>query len=334
MTTHTLQAVLLPSGETVVLTDVQISADADNPGWQLSATGPENLLDQLGGAGTPKQIKITLDGIAWVFAVERLGRTRNPQQRRVQVQASSATMLLGAPWMPEQSWLGAQEASAQQLVIDALQNTGVDVDWQITDWLVTAGAWSFTGTPLAAALRVAGAVGAVVQSHRTQPVLRYLPRYPLMPWEWSLPGNAADIVMPSAAITTDSLERGDQPEWEAVYVMGTRQGVMTRVKRTGTAGALLAPQIADDLITHVDAARQRGRAILGAGGPQAGITLSMPLLPGQSIGQSGPGLVEIGQLLEVTEPAETWRALVRGVQVSASFSSGQVRQSLRVERHF
>jgi len=332
MTTHHMQAVLLPGGESVTLLDVQLSADADNPGWSLSATGPDYLMDQLGGAGAPKQIRLTIDGLPWVFAVERLDRTRAAGQRRVRISAVSTPMLLGQPYLPAQTWLNAQDVTAQQLVADALQYTGVDVDWQIPDWLVTAGAWSFTGTPLAAAVRIAESVGAVLQSDPVNPLLRYLPRYPTMPWEW--PHTPADVTMPSAAILTDSLERGDQPEWEAVYVMGTTQGVMTRVKRTGTAAALLAPMVTDDLITHVDAASQRGRAILGAGGRQANITLSMPLLSGATIGQSGPGLLHVGQLLEVVEPAETWRGLVRGVSLAASFSSGQVRQSLRVERHY
>jgi hypothetical protein len=332
MTVHHLEAVLLPGGEHVTLFDVALSADADNPGWSLSASGPEYLLDQLGGTRVPKQIKITIDGLPWVFAIERINRTRSPGQRRAQLSAVSTTMLLGAPYMPAQTWLNDQELSAQQLVLDTLQTTGLNLDWPIPDWLIAPGVWSFTGTPLAAAVRVAQSVGAVLQSDPVAPMLRYLPRYPLMPWEWSLADTPADVSLPSAAILTDSLERNDQPQWEAVYVMGTTQGVMTRLKRTGTARSLLAPQGADDLITHVDAARQRGRAILGAGGPQANVTL--PLLPGSAIGQSGPGLLCVGDLLEVVEPDQRWRALVRGVSVSASFASGQLRQSLRVERHF
>jgi len=334
MTTHHMQAELLPSGERVTLLDVQLSADAGSPGWSLSASGPEHLMEQLGGAGAPKQIRLTIDGLPWVFAVERLDRTRAPGLRRVQLSAVSVTLLLGQPYLPVQTWLNAQDATAQQLLAEALQYTGVAVDWQIPDWLVTAGAWSFTGTPLAAAVRIAEAVGAVLQSDPVEPRLRYLPRYPAMPWEWPLEETPADVSMPSAAILTDSLARGDEPQWDAVYVMGTTQGVMARVRRSGSAGALLAPMVADELITHVDAARQRGRAILGAGGRQASITLSMPLLPGATIGQSGPGLLQVGQLLEVVEPAETWRGLVRGVSLAASFSSGQVRQSLRVERHY
>jgi hypothetical protein len=87
--------------------------------------------------------------------------------------------------MLESAWLNADAATAQQLAEAALEFSGVTLDWQITDWLVPAGAWSFSGTPLAAVQRVAEAAGAVLQSHRTDPVFRVLPRYTALPWEWT-----------------------------------------------------------------------------------------------------------------------------------------------------
>lgn len=48
------------------------------------------------------------------------------------------------------------------------------------------------------------------------------------------------------------------------------------IKQSGTAGDELAPLVIDPLITHVDAARQRGIAILG---DIANLSLSLPVLP-------------------------------------------------------
>ena len=226
--------------------------------------------------------------------------------------------------MPQQTWLSASDYTAQQLVAQALQYTGTTVDWGLTDWLVPAGAWSFTGTPLQAALRVADSAGAVLRSHRTNAELIFAPRYPALPWAWG--AATPNVQMPAAIITTDSLEPEPRPAYNAVYVSGMAQGVLGHVRRSGTAGDLLAPQVTDALITHEVAARQRGSAVLGAAGPKLTQTMTLPLLTGGS----NPGLIQPGYLIEVNDIGHTWRGLVRGIRVTAGLPT--VRQTITVER--
>lgn len=328
MATHHLEAVMLPSLDRVPLSDVVIEADAGMPHWRLSASGPLGLLDQFGMTGTPRLIRVTVDGLPWVFAIEGRGRSRVPGERRARLTGRSVPALLGANRLPAQTWLNNAPITALQIVNQALQFTDVTIDWQIPDWLVPAGAWSFKGKPLAAAVRVAEAVGAVLQSHPTDPTLIYLPRYKVLPWEWDSSAVTADVAVASAAIRTDDLEVDEQPEWECVYVFGTAQGVGRRVVRGGTAGEILAEQVTDDLITAHEAAVERGRSILGGGGAQAQVSLSMPILTGGTL----PGVLQVNQLLEVIEPQENWRGLVRAVSVRASME--EVSQTVRVERHF
>ena len=112
-----------------------------------------------------------------------------------------------------------------------------------------------------------------------------------------------------------------------MFVAGERFGSVARVIRSGTAGDLLAPMIVDPLITHADAARERGRAVLADTGRQALVTLELPMLP--SI-----GLLDPGRLIAVGEDGQSWRGLVRGTTVSASWSQSLiVRQTVEVERH-
>lgn len=327
MATHSIVVNLLPTLEPVRLFDVSISADWKDPVWSLSATGPLHLLDQLKPNPLPRQIWIMVDGMPWIFIVEGFRRARDPGQRAVQITGRSVTALIGGPRIGPQTWLNAEAKTAQQLVLEALEFTGVDLDWQVPDWVVPAGAWSFRGTPLAAAVRVAESVGAVLQSHPTQAKLMMLPSYPLMPWEWSDPDTVPDVEVSSAAITTDVMDIREEPAWEAVYVRGTTQGVMGRVRRAGTAGAVLAPLATHDLITHVDAARERGRSILGAGGRQADVEVSLPILTGGTL----PGALRVNQLLHVAEPNEAWRGMVRSVKLRGG--GIEWRQTVRVERH-
>lgn len=326
MQIHHLTAHLLPGMEPVALTDVVIAADDDSYCWSLSAQGPEHLLDQLAPAGAlPQRLQIGIDGISFVFAVTGLARSRTFERRSVAVQGVSVTAMLGAPYMPRQTWLAEAPATAQQLALAALEFTGVGLDWQIADWLLPAGAWSFQGTPLQAVLRLAESVNAVVRSHRTAEQLIVAPRYAHLPWEW---GTAVpDVQMPAAVIVTDELRPDPRAEYNAVYVAGgSVGGVLGHVVRAGSGRDRLAPQIQDDLITHADAARMRGGWALAASGNKLQHTIGMPVLTGGT----NPGILNPGQLLEVADTDGTWRGLVRGVSVSASMP--RVRQQLVVER--
>lgn len=326
VTVHSIQAELLPSLERVQLSGVSIASNDDGFGWTLSASGPEHLIDQLALVdGLPARVRVTIDGIDWVFAVDPPERTRKFAERKVSVVGQSVTALLGDPYLPASTWdNSAAPFTAQQLVAQALEFTGVGIDWGITDWLVPAGAWSFQGTPLAVAQRVAEAVGAVVRSHRTDETLQFAPRYPALPWEWD--AAPLDVQMPGQLMTSDGLQNRRNPDWEAVYVLGQIHGQKGHVVRTGTAGAVLAPQVIDSLITHPDAARQRGCAVLGAAGRGYTQNMTVPLLTGSSY----PGLILPGYLLQVDEPDESWRGLVRGITITESAPT--VRQQLVVER--
>jgi hypothetical protein len=326
MQVHHLTAHLLPGIDPVPLTDLTLAADDDGYGWSLTANGPEHLMDQLAPvAGLPAQVQVVINGMAFVFAITSTARSRSFERKRVAVQGVSVTALLGAPFMPQQSWLSTAPATAQQLAVQALEFTGVGLDWQIADWLVPAGAWSYQGTPLQAVLRVAESVGAVVRSHPTVAQLIVAPRYPVLPWHWA--GATPDVRMPAAVIATDELRPEPRANYNAIYVTGgSAGGVQGHVVRALSARDKLAPAVQDDLITHTDAARLRGQWALASSGNKLLHTISMPVLTGGTY----PGIVRPGQLLEVLDTDGAWRGLVRGVNVSATLP--RVRQQLTVER--
>ena len=328
MTTHSISARLLPSMEPVTLLDATIDTDDGSWCWGLQASGPEHLLDQLapGAGGLPARVLVTIDGIEWIFAIERLARTRRFGQHRCAVQGRSVTALLSDDYLPQQSWHNASaQMTAQQAINQALEFSGTTLDWGVTDWLLPAGTWSHTGAPLSAALRVAESIGAVVRSHRTLQELQIAPRYAIEPWDWAR--ATPDVTMPADVIVTDSLEPDNSPAYNAVYVSGQAQGIRAHAVRKGTAGELLAPAVVDGLITHADAARQRATSILGAAGLKQRHSLDMPLLTGST----HPGLLLPGYLLHVDDiGGKSWRGLVRGISVRAGVPT--VRQSISVER--
>ena len=327
MTVHTIDAVLLPGMERLPLKGITVSSDDDGFGWNLTASGPADpLLDMLSPVnGEPKQVKVSIDGIDFVFAVEQPERSRRFLEHAVQVRGSSVTALLGAPHVAESAWSTSVTMTAQQIILQALQFTGVDLDWRIDDWLVPTAAWSHRGTPLSVAQRVAEAAGAVLRSHRTLPTLQVAPRFPRVPWEWG--AATPNVVMPGQIITTDSLQSTAGVEFNAVYVSGSVQGaIVGHVVRTGTIGDVLAPEVSDRLVTDVVSARQRGISVLSAAALKRRQTMTVPLLTGGT----NPGLILPGYLIQVQEPGETWRGLVRGITVTTGVPT--VRQQLVVER--
>lgn len=332
MTAHSIYAQRLPDLAEIPIYDATVAADEGSYCWTLSASGPASLFALLAPVdGLPVQLRVTMDGIPWVFAVDSISRSGSFGKTGVSISGRSVTALIGAPYLRATARNNALDRTAQQLAEDALESSGVALDWGLTDWLVPAGAWSHQGTPLDAVQAIAQAAGGYLQSHRSAPTL--LTRHPYgqrqgdnpgTPWGWMT--GPADVELAPDAIITDGTERKDGADINAVYVSGTTQGVLAQVKRSGTAGDKLAVMVTEPLITHVDAARQRGLSVLGAAGSKYNVRLDLPVLTGA--GQ--PGVLDVGQLVQVNA-AQPWRGRVRSVSVNAKRPS--LRQTVTLERH-
>jgi hypothetical protein len=343
MSIHTIRAERLPDLAEVPIFDATVSADSGSYCWSLSATGPASLFAQLAPVnGLPVQLRVWLDGLPFVFAIDAMQRSQKFGQTGISIAGRSVTALIGAPYLRATTRDNAAgAATAQQLALSALQYSGVDLDWGVAsgatanggliDWLVPAGAWSHSGTPLDAVQAIAQAAGGYLQSHRSAATL--LTRHPYgqrigdasgAPWAWST--GSADVELAPDAIILEGTERKDGPDINAVYVSGTTQGVLALVKRTGSAADKLAQMITDPLMTHADAARQRGLAVLGAAGSKYNVRLELPVLTGPG----EPGVLDVGQLVQINTTTP-WRGRVRAVSVNAKRPS--VRQTITLERH-
>jgi len=342
MTTHSIYAQRLPDLADIPLFAATVSADSGSFCWSLSASGPASLFTLLAPTGgLPAQLRLTLDSIPWVFAIDSISRSAQFGQTGCTIQGRSVTALIAAPYVRSESRLEPVEKTAQQIAVDNLTNTGIDLDWGIgtgatanaglIDWLVPAGAYSRQGTALESVSRIVKAAGGYLQSHRNLPTLQA--RHPYgwrtgnisgAPWHWMT--GAPDVELAPDALITEIVQRQDGPDINAVYVSGTTHGVLALVKRTGTAADKLANMVTDALITHADAARQAGLAVLGAAGHKYAVTLDLPVLTGA--GQ--PGVIEVGHLVQVNA-STPWRGRVRGVSVSAKQPT--LRQTITLERH-
>ncbi|MBK8321645.1 MAG: hypothetical protein IPL06_02675 [Betaproteobacteria bacterium] len=305
-----------------------LTIDAGSWTWGFDATVPAEALVDLepDAGGSPVELEATINGTAYRLLAERLSRERTFGQSTVKVSGRGKSAVLDAPYAPTMTFTNSGDRTAQQLMADALQVNGVPIgwtiDWGITDWLVPTGVWSHQGTYISALNAIAGAAGAYLQPHRTAQTIRVLPRYPSAPWEWGT--VTPDFVLPAAATARESLEWKDAAPYNGVYVSGVSAGILGWIKRTGTAGDVLAPMVVDPLITAATAARQRGIAVLADTGRQIAVNLRLPVLP-------ETGIIEPGAFIEYQDGSVTRLGLVRSTSVQAGLP--EVWQTLGVETH-
>jgi hypothetical protein len=308
---------------------IALNLDADSWAWGFRASLPGSALANLepASSGAPVELEAVVNGVAFRVLVESLSRERSFGRSDIKVQGRGKTALLDGPYAPVLSFGNTTNRTAQQLMADVLSINGEPmdwaVDWNITDWLVPADVFAHQGSHISALNAIAGAAGAYIQPHASLQSLSVLARYPFAPWEW-VAEVVPDFELPADVTTREGIQWVERARYNRVFVSGQQQGVLGQITRTGTAGDLTAPMVTDALITHADAARQRGTAILSATGRQANITLNLPVLP-------ETGIITPGKFVRYTDAGLDKLGLVRSVNVSAGFPD--VFQTIGVESY-
>ena len=331
-----IEVVRLPDRLPIHVDAVSLDTSREDWAWngRLALADPSQLPDLQPTVDGPRSVEIAVNGYKWVIAVERYDKGQVFGATDVTVAGRSVSAQLHEPYAAPRTAEVALQRTMAQLVDAEVADSAVTAEYGTVDWLVPAGAWYYQGlTPMAAMLRLAEASGAVVQSDPVDPVVRIRPRYPVSPWLWTT--TTPDVVIQDDIVTGTRLQLQSKPLFDAVIVAGERVGVSARVRRDGEAGQTYAPQQVDQLITHADGARERGRNVLGDRGGQASIEHDLPLFGG--VLQPGqPGLVLPLMLAQRVAMDGTWHGLVTGVRIEAR-RQGQavdVNQTVTIERHY
>lgn len=306
----------------------QMSLDEDSWTWFWSASMPADALAlvQPGSDGRPVEVETMVNGMPYRLYAENVSRQRQFGQVRIAVKGRGKAAMLDAPYAPVLNFSSTQARTAQQLMTDVLSVNGVGigwtVDWSLADWLVPGNTWTSQGTYISAVAAIAKAAGGYVQPHDTEQALRILPRYPAAPWAWA--DVTPDFELPSDVVAVEGIDWVRKADYNRVFVSGMANGVLGQVTRAGTAGDSVAPMVTDVLITHADAARQRGLAILSDTGNQAQVTLTLPVL-------AETGLIKPGKFVSYLDGSQARLGLVRSTSLAWSFP--KLRQTIAVETH-
>ena len=330
--------VRLPDRTPIDVSRVSISSSVDAWGhsFDLELANPAHAALLMPTAAGPRHIEVALNGYVWTALVESQARRREWGSTGVTLSGRSRTALLAAPYAPARVKATTEERSMAQLVAEELLDTGYAASYDTTDWVVPAGAWFYDGfTALDAISALADASGAVVQSDPATKSVRVRARYPASPWLWR--DSAPDHVLQEDYVVTESVQMRSAPLYDAVVVTGelAGKGVTAKVRKSGEAGQLFAPQASSPLISTAGAASERGRNILSDRGEQALIELALPLFP-QPLRAGEVGRILPLDLVEVLTADGPWHGLCTAtrIEVRAEDAALVVEQIITLERHY
>lgn len=306
---------------------MSMSLDADSWAWGFSADVPRGVLPNLqpSNFGDPVELEAWVNGVPYRFLAEQLSTSRTFGKESLRISGRGLTATLDAPYAPTLNFGNTAARTAQQLMGDVLTVNGVpfgwSVDWQLTDWLVPGNVWTHQGAYVGALKSIVQAAGGYLQPHESDKVVKALLRYPTAPWDW---GAAADFELPADVTTQEGIVWQENPRYNRVFVSGVSAGVLGQVTRAGTDGASIAPMVTDALITHADAARQRGVRELATGGRQAMVSLQLPVL-------ETTGVIPPGKMVRYVDGSTTRVGITRSVQVDVRMP--EIFQSIEVETY-
>lgn len=325
---NTLSLTRVSDGRDVPIKSASLTLDRDSWTWGFSAALPGSALALLEDDEPYVDLALHVNGRNYRVLSELPERDRSFGTSDLRISGRGRAAELDAPNSPVMSFRNSTERTAQQLMGDVLTDNGVPlpwtVDWQLEDWLVPAGAFSTPQATYIGALQlIVGAAGGYLQPHDTNKTIIALPHYAIAPWDWD--SATPDFELPGAVVTREGIAWKRLPNYNRVFLAGQPGGgVLGDVKRAGTAGDIMAPQVSDPLFTAPAVIQQRGLAILGNTGRKAIVTLRMPVL-------DSTGIIKPGAMVKYVDDGITRRGVVRSV--SAEMQFGQSWQNLGVETH-
>lgn len=295
--------------------------------WNFDATLPGYALPDVEPVGdVPVEVEATVNGMAFRFVVEGIGRDRTFGKADIRITGRGKAALLDDPYEDNLSFSNINPRNAAQLADEALAATEYGatwtLGWQAVDWLVPGGVWSHQGSPISALNTIAAAAGSYIQPHPSSLLIDVLPQYPVPPWEWDT--VAPDFELPADVVTREGIDWATKTRYNRVYVSGVQTGVNGRVTRAGSAGDVVAQMVMDPLITVAAAARQRGIPVLADTGRIADVTLRLPVL-------SLTGVILPGKFVRYVDGSVTRFGIVRSTAVEAQMPN--VWQTIGVETH-
>lgn len=318
--------VTLPDEVPVPFLSATLSRDVDAFAWTFNAIiksqQTADLVSPKGGA--LRELRLTINGDTWVFFVSKIARAKSFGSDTWTLTAYSRSKLLDQPYSELKTHTEASAATASQIATNILFGSGFTIDWLAPDWNLPANTYSYSAqADIQAILKLSTAIGAVVRPDNATNKITVEPRFKHSAWHWE--SEQEDRVIPVGLFKDRAEEWQPKPKYNGVYVAGQENGALVKVRKQGSAGDKLLPDIVDGLLTDTIANTERGRIELSKAGHKE-------VFNGTLFYQES--YVDIGELVKVVDGGDSWKGVVQANTIAISKMGADVRQNVSIMRHY
>lgn len=313
--------------------DFNIKTDMDSYCWQggikISDKQYQKVKAKLDVArGNEPLVIVTVNGVSYSFIAEEVSRNRVFGNYSYSISGRSITARLGADYAHSQGGTINQDLYASQIINMQLADLPFGIDrFEVKDWLIPAGTLNTSNqTPISIISQIAQACGAEAISDPLEPKLSIIPRWKKPAWEMAT--ATADLVIPMGVVQSISDQKRVNPRYNTVTLIGRTQG--SEVYRAREGRNLIAPVANWYLYTDRDCVIPRGIQILSDSGTHGLYTLKIRVADKYNM-----PLVELGQILQISDPEGAWKGIVTGVSLDVGRDNDAITvwQTVNIDRY-
>jgi hypothetical protein len=342
---NTYSAKTLHDNLALELLSFSANSDVGSTAWDFTIGVPRlTELNRLKPtASGPIEIEIVVNGYTYRGVVDSYDESRSLGSWGYSATARGLTAYAAAPYAANKTAvLPNVFKSSSLLANEAVASLGgFTVNWLTYNYIVQPNQLSYSDKDAVGVVsQLANAIGAIVIPHRYNKEFTVSSRYPISPWDWSLPATPITQVISKNLMLRVSGRYLPATKFNKVYVTATQSGYNAGIKRAGTAGDSLAPQITEALLTQPVTGFtalgniERGRVELAKSGPRRNQTVITPLVAANVT--PGVRLRELLDIVELEDDEGFYRAMVTKVGVTMTTEATgllKVYQTLECERY-
>ena len=314
--------------------DFNIKTDLDSYCWQggikISDSQYQKVKAKIDVArGNEPLVIVVVNGVSYSFIAEEISRNRVFGNYSYSISGRSITAQLGKDYAHSQGGTINQDLYASQIINMQLADLPFSIDrFEVKDWLIPAGTLNTSNqTPISIISQIAQACGAEAISDPLEPKLSIIPRWKKPAWEMAT--ATADLVIPMGVVQSISDQKRVNPRYNTVTLIGRTEA--SEVYRSLQGRNLIAPVDNSVLYTDRDCVVPKGIQILSDSGTHGLYTLKMRVADKYNM-----PLVELGQILQISDPEGAWKGVVTGISLDVGRDNDAITvwQTVNIDRYF
>ena len=313
--------------------DFNIKTDMDSYCWQggikISDSQYQKVKAKLDVArGNEPLVIVVVNGVSYSFIAEEISRNRVFGNYSYSISGRSITAQLGKDYAHSQGGTINQDLYASQIINMQLADLPFTLDrFEVKDWLIPAGTFNVSNqSPIGIIHQLATACGGILVSDPLNAKLSIYPKWKKPAWE--LATVTADLVVPMGVVQSISDQKRVNPRYNTTLLIGRTEA--SEVYRKLQGRNLIAPVDNSVLYTDRDCVVPKGIQLLSDSGTHGLYTLKIRVADKYNM-----PLVELGQILQISDPEGAWKGIVTGVSLDVGRDNDAITvwQTVNIDRY-